>query len=192
MAKQFNFSNRGGMGVHPGTYVKGFDIVMRNLNKEITALKHRSERGLVLAAALVRRSTEIKPPLTPVDIGNLRASWFVVSPSGVEADPLGYSGQFSRGPGLSGKIETRIAEMASNHAKAISEAQGLVLSSSRRNPFVVMGYSMIYAAAVHEMMERHPDVTWNREGAGPKWFQAAVYGNRKEIVDIIATKSRIR
>ena len=51
--------------------------VMRNLNRELANLKVRSARGLVLAAAQVRGDTEASPPLTPVDLGNLRASWFV-------------------------------------------------------------------------------------------------------------------
>lgn len=191
MAK-YTFTNRGGLGVYPGTYVKGFDIVMSNLNKEILNIKQRGIRGLVEAAAFIRRSTEVKPPLTPVDIGNLRASWFVVSPTGQESDALGYSGKFSKGPGLSGRTETRVDKIRAAHEAVIGEAQQMVMESTRTRPFIVMGYSMVYAAAVHEMMERHPGVIWSREGAGPKWFQQAIYGNRKEILNIIQKNSRIR
>ena len=56
--------------------LKGLEQVVANLNKEIKAIEGRSLAGLIRAAVVVRRSTEETPPLTPIDTGNLRASWF--------------------------------------------------------------------------------------------------------------------
>jgi hypothetical protein len=63
------------------SYLKGMDNVMSNLNKEIEGIKNRSMRGLIMAAAFIRQETEHTEPFTPVDFGNLRASWFVVTAS---------------------------------------------------------------------------------------------------------------
>lgn len=56
--------------------LKGIDIVVRNLNKEIKKIEGRSLKGLIKSAALIRKDMEDTPPLIPVDTGNLRASWF--------------------------------------------------------------------------------------------------------------------
>jgi hypothetical protein len=56
--------------------LKGLEAVIANLNKEIKAIEGRSLAGLIRAAVVVRRSTEETPPLTPLEFGNLRASWF--------------------------------------------------------------------------------------------------------------------
>ena len=54
-------------------YFTGLNEVLRNLNKEIVALKQRTTAGLWEAGLEVkRRSME----LTPVDTGNLRASHY--------------------------------------------------------------------------------------------------------------------
>jgi hypothetical protein len=79
--------------------IKGFDNVMKNLNKEIKAIKDRTQAGLIQATIIVRRSTEKTEPLTPVDTGNLRASWFTNSPSVVTSVrpsvDMGYSANYA-------------------------------------------------------------------------------------------------
>lgn len=56
--------------------IKGFDTVIRNLNKEIKGIKGRSMKGLIESAVIIRRDMDKTPPKIPVDTGNLRASWF--------------------------------------------------------------------------------------------------------------------
>jgi len=63
--------------VNPNTGIKGMDVVLSRLNKEITAIKDRTMVGLMEAAILIRRDMDETPPLIPVDTGNLRQSWFV-------------------------------------------------------------------------------------------------------------------
>jgi len=57
-------------------FLKGFDTVLRNLNKEIKAIEGRSLKGMLLAVAEIRKDIDSVPPVIPVDTGNLRGSWF--------------------------------------------------------------------------------------------------------------------
>lgn len=61
--------------VKPHTGLKGMDIVLRNLNKEIQAIEGRSMKGLIGGAIIIREDMDKTPPLIPVDTGNLRGSW---------------------------------------------------------------------------------------------------------------------
>ncbi len=65
--------------VKPVVGIKGMDIVMSNLNKEIVKIKVGGMKGLIEAAILIRRDMDKTPPLIPIakkSGGNLRASWF--------------------------------------------------------------------------------------------------------------------
>jgi len=65
--------------IKPNTGVKGMDIILSNLNKEIKAIEGRSMKGLIRAAIVIRADMEKTPPLIPIDTGNLRASWFTTT-----------------------------------------------------------------------------------------------------------------
>ena len=56
--------------------IKGLNKVTKNLNRQISKIKNLSFEGLIDSAILIRRSMEETPPLIPLDLGNLRASWF--------------------------------------------------------------------------------------------------------------------
>jgi len=62
--------------VKPVTGIKGMDVVLANLNREILAIQGRSMVGLIEAAILIRNDMDKTSPLIPVDTGNLRGSWF--------------------------------------------------------------------------------------------------------------------
>ena len=62
-----------------GAQILGLDKVGANLNKEILKIKGRSMKGLIEAAAFIRRDMEQTDPKIPVDTGNLRASWFTTT-----------------------------------------------------------------------------------------------------------------
>ena len=53
-----------------------FDMVMKNLNKEIKQIQGQTMKGLIRSAALIRRDMDKTSPKIPVDTGNLRQSWF--------------------------------------------------------------------------------------------------------------------
>jgi hypothetical protein len=95
--------------------IQGEAVVMANLNRQLEGIKQRSMKGLIMAAAFIRQKTETTPPLTPVDFGNLRASYFVTTGSAVQ---VGAGAPNFKGPDAS--------KMAADHVKVISESQGEV------------------------------------------------------------------
>lgn len=165
-----------------GTHIIGIEEVMRALNAELATVQNKSRSGLVHAAAYIRNETEKRPPLTPVDLGNLRASWFVVSSLwGVKE---GKSPKFKNRPGRAGKKANLSGKMAQDHSLAIAAAQATVAAKPL---MVVMGYSAYYAYFIHEAM----DYRFQRPGAGPKWFQAAITNNRNQLVYIVGKYAKI-
>ena len=63
--------------VNPNTGIKGTDIVLANLNREVMKIKARTGAGLIEAAIFIRRDMDKTSPLIPIGpTGNLRASWF--------------------------------------------------------------------------------------------------------------------
>lgn len=174
-------------GVYPNSGLKGFDIVLSNLNKAIMQIRHGSAQGLVLSVALIRRSTETKPPLTPVDLGNLRASFFS------EITTLKKSGlpQIANERGTiirEGRFKGPNAEKLSTGYKGTkAEAKSLV-NSTNHSILAMFGYSAYYATPVHENQEMH----FQRPGAGPKWFQEAINSNSNKILQIIRDNAAIK
>ena len=162
-------------GVH---YLKGLEEVNRNLNKELEAITARSMKGLIMAAAFIRNETEKTPPLTPVDLGNLRASWFVVTASQVAA---GSGSHQFKGP--------KAGELSSSHASTVTESQGIVVSQSTASKkFLMMGYGVNYSGYVHEMI----GANFKRPNAGPKWLESAIKRNTGKIVQIVKDNAQIK
>jgi hypothetical protein len=128
--------------VNPNSGIKGLDIVLSNLNREIQLIKDRSMVGLGEAAMLVLADVEKTPPLIPVDTGNLRNSKFTtpIPPNGLE-----------------------------------------------------FGYTANYAIYVHEMMESSTGkkINWSRPDSGPKFLEASLKRNTKEILEVIAKNVKI-
>ena len=156
-----------------------FAVIMARLNAEIKLIKGRTVEGLMEASIHIRRETEDVSPVTPVDKGNLRQSYFAVASNGKKVnDPVG-SGRF-KGPDAS--------EMKADHSALIGESKGI--ASASKDPLVIMGYSANYAAPVHEMVGKQ----FHRRDkvAGPKWFETAVYRNRDKIVRIVADNAKIK
>jgi hypothetical protein len=169
---------------YPHTHIRGMERVVDNLNAAIGRMIYKSERGLVEAALHIRTETETKPYATPLDIGNLRASWFIVSPSRTEKDPDGFSGHFKNNR----KRGFTSGQFRAWHTEAVTEAKALVGMDPNKIT-VMMGYSAIYAMWVHEnteatFKERSP-------AAGPKWFQNALNRNHKKMLKIIRETSKI-
>lgn len=74
--------------------MKGGDIALKNLNKEIEKIINRSAKGLTVAALRIRRTSQLK---TPVDTGNLKASAYTETykrPQGPAA-VIGYTAEYA-------------------------------------------------------------------------------------------------
>lgn len=173
--------------------IKGLTQVMTNLNMQLEGIKVRSLKGLVESALLVRRETETWNPVTPVDLGNLRSSYFIAVATG--AKPISDTGNFKnrRGKakkGLAAKLKT---EHAAVIAKSVAEASAAM---KKKKAMVIFGYSANYAAIVHEAMfgSSSPklDANYSRPGSGPKWFEAAIKRNKKQIIELVKKNAKLK
>lgn len=63
-------------------YLKGLDQVLSNLQKEMDKIPGKTLNGLIRAGIIVRRDMDKTPPLIPVDKGNLRSSFFLITHEG--------------------------------------------------------------------------------------------------------------
>lgn len=164
--------------VKPKIGIKGADIVMNNLNREIQNIKGASMKGLILSAILIRRDMEDTPPLIPVDTGNLRASWFTATSTG--------EGEEGNGASFQGK---KAEEMQLNHGAVTKVASGIAQASDY--PLLVMGFSANYATFVHEMVDfgrgegNIVGINWKRPDSGPKFFESALKRNKDKILETI-------
>jgi len=170
------------------TGVKGLEEVMVNLNKELAFIKAKSTRGMVLAAYFIRNKMEEETPLTPVDYGNLRSSWFIVTANKKEAGDS-YNKTF---------LGPNAAKLTSDHSTTVTAAQGIVAAQSVGNRSVLMmGYTANYAMYVHEMIganfnpEKRKGKAVRREGAGAKWLETAIKRNKEKIVQIIRDNAKV-
>lgn len=153
------------------TYVKGRDKVLAELNKQVKEIEGRTQKGLIRGVMEIRRKMDKQPPLVPVYTGNLRASWFTVTPNSIQE---GSSPQFK------GKNANKLA---ADHSATISRMQ----SEIKGKVAVAMGFSANYAAEVHEKIE----AKFKRPGAGAKFFQAAIYNSMNEVLEIIRKEAKI-
>lgn len=170
--------------------VKGMDEVLNNLNAEFKGMKGRLVRGMIKAAIIVRRDMEHSMPYTPVDLGNLRQSWYIATHYGL-AD--GSSPAFRPDKKGTKSSVKRASKMAREHRTITNDAATEVIGMGK-NLRLIMGFSANYAKGVHELTAQ---TNWSRPGSGPWFFKTAVSRNEDRMITIIAKeggidKSRIR
>lgn len=153
--------------------IEGIEETMDRMNQAIGKIKGKTLEGFIKGAILIRNQSENVPPLTPLDTGNLRASWFTV-----------YSGPRS-GEESDGNFKgDNASQLSSEHAAAVSQAQSVI--SGSKEPVLIFGYTANYAGWVHENMEAN----FRRPGSGPKFLQEAVIGTRSKVLKVIADTAK--
>lgn len=159
--------------------ILGMERVIQRLHAEVVKIEGRTLAGLIEFAILIRRDMDYTPPLIPVEWGNLRQSWFVVSAKKNER----------RGQGsFKGK---NASQLAMDHGSVQEEAKGI--ARAIRYPVLILGFSANYAMFVHEMVGGGGKrISWKRPGSGSKFFQASIRRNMKEGLGLIAKNARIR
>ena len=174
--------------VNPNTGIKRrFDIYLANFNREAQGIKGRSLKGLIMAAAKVRKETESKYPMTPLDYGNLKASYFVVTGKGKEKNDE-YNTGFKDNP----EAKLTASQLRSEHNDTIMECTGIVQANeANKGKFIIFGYSANYALFVHEMQEKNFTVKKGRS-PGPKWFETAFKRNSAKMLQIIKDNAQIK
>jgi len=162
--------------------LSGIDEVMKNLNTEISKMKDRTMKGIILAGIHIRRDMEDTFPKIPVDLGNLRASWFTVTTTGTSE---------TKGGGFKGE---EAGKMKEDHSKVIGESKATIMG--KKDPQMILGFTANYAMWVHENVDaqffgrggKKP----GRPESGAKFFEAHLDKNYKKILEIIAANTKIQ
>lgn len=158
-----------------GIVTTHLEEIIANLHNEIKQIKGRTMKGMIRAAILVRRDMDSTYPKIPVDTGNLRQSWFVVTSKG--GTPRGKSAHFSG---------QQAGTLAHDHAQKLETYKAKAVS--KRAPTVIMGFSAYYAPFVHE----NYGAAFNRPDAGAGFFQAAISRNYKMILRVIKEEAKVK
>ena len=171
----------------PGYSLEGMDIIINNIKAETVKMKQRALKGMIEGAIGIRRDMDHKNPKVPVDLGNLRASWFITTVLGAEQNEgegtfieVDKEGKQARPVGFA-------AKMASEHVSIIAQAQAEVNAAAKMT--LIMGFSANYAIWVHEMLG---DVNWSRPGSGAWFFRQAINENREKVLQKVANAMKIR
>jgi len=170
------------------TKLRGFNAVVTNLNREIKKVKGGTLEGLIEAAGEIYEETERGEPITPVETGALRASWFIYSKRGDESGNRKYKGPSSRSVSPKKKKKARI--LKESRKEEMAGAKTIVGKAS--DIIVVAGYSVPYAAYVHEGIGGTGSITkWTRKGSGKWWFQRAINSSSRKVLGIIKKNAQI-
>ncbi len=162
-------------------YMRGMDEVMRNFNKEVKAIQDRGTKGLLMCSAYIRRQTETVPPVSPVDYGNLRASYFTVSSKGSLVGTNETFNKIFKGP--------KASQIQMDYQSTINESRGMAnrLALGGMKRFVVFGYGAGYSGFVHEMI----GAEFKRSGAEPKWLETHIKGSTRIMLMIIRDQVKV-
>jgi len=168
----------------PNTRIFGFEEVMDNLNRELEAIENRTMGGGIKAIAFIREQTEMKEPLTPMDLANLSNSWFVVTATSVPSGRGTAKFKDNKRTGLTA------ARLATEHNSTVEEAKAIVKAMEGvKYKILMFGYSANYALWVHENIGAE---NWKRPGSDSKWLETHMKRNTGKIIQIIKENAKIR
>lgn len=149
---------------------------MKDLNKEIRALEGRTLEGLIHAVIELQREAE---PGTPVDLGNLRASWFSVSFRGQEETGVGIVEFKGEQSGVLKADHQKVTQAALSAAKSLGNPS---------QPIVIFGYTANYAVFVHENV----GAKFNRPTARARWLYKAMQSAKGRMLEQIRIHARFK
>ena len=158
--------------------LRGIDKVIRNLNKNIQEIKGVSLKGLIRAGIIIRRDMDQTSPTIPVNFGNLRASWSMITSNSTVVE--------GSSPMFTGDAAALLASLHQSEAAiAASKARSL---SKGVHPVVVFGFSAFYTWFVHESV----DDNFQRPGSGAKFFEASLNRNRDKVLSVIKREAGLK
>lgn len=162
-------SHTGGHGGIDYANIRGFEQVIANLNKECLAMSNGSRAGMNRVARFIQRDVETTPPLTPVDLGNLRSSFTVKDAHGEAQANIGSrTGNRYQNYGI-------MFGYPVNYALWVHEMVDADFTSPR----------IRYGPGKGKKREYTP-----RQGAGAKWLESSINRNHDTILQIIADGAR--
>ena len=181
------------------TQPKGLAEIQRNLGKAVAGMTDGADRGLVKGGLQVKRAAQQN---TPVRLGNLRSSAYLVNKTGDKASAGAFKGE--DGPAV---------ESLTRSEKQL--AQGLsVALDGRGQQNVVVGFGAGYAIFVHENQNAgaagyDPDEDQRVLARGPrkgkkklakdahsrvggaKFFENALKSEQSNIIRILAEETKV-
>lgn len=164
----------------PGIEIKvvGLEKVLQALAKQIREIPERNNKGIIKGGFVILRAAQQK---CPVQYGNLKASGFLVWPTGnVGASPAWKNGATKKN-GMQVQVDT--GRMNQDHASAMSFLRDRVKEETK-NKGVGIGFSAYYALYVHENIEAS-----HRVGEA-RFLQNAVKEQSARVLKIIASEAR--
>jgi len=167
-----------------GKPVKGINEIINNLNRQIGRIKDRTLQGLIRVQAKIYQDMDHVPPKIPVEYGNLRKSYFVVTSKGTIY--RGESPSFTDERGFQSRLLV-------DHSFALLDSRlEAVRIGQTKGPCVVLGFSAWYAPYVHEMYNSKSGepIVWSREGSGPGFWRAAIGKNWNFALKTVAEEAR--
>ena len=158
-----------------GMHVKGLNRVLGQMSVMISDLRFHTKQGLIRGAFLIIAESG---RINPVDLGNLRASSFVVWDT-TKAQP----GNFRAGEDGEG---ADVGQLVFDHQRVQqAELTKTVRLSLTHDALVILGYTANYAIYVHE----DPNAS-HENGQVYKFLEKAVDMNFQAILQAIETESK--
>lgn len=157
--------------------ITGVEKVIANINKELEKMKTFSLAGMIDAAIDIQRDMEAGPTKIPLDLGNLRASFFITTSMGTVPE--------GKAPNFKGDDS---GQLIADHQSVLSTMKTKAVSAGV--PMVVLGFSANYAIYVHEAYG--DNIEWSRPGSGPGFFKNALERNEKQILKKIRDSTIIK
>ena len=152
--------------------LKGMDKLMKRINEEVQQIEGRTLKGIIRSVILIHRDVE---PMIPVDLGNLRASWFTVTTTG-------------EGKTLTPSFNGDAAAKLSIDHHAITQAAQANLPQGKRQPAARFGFTANYASWVHENV----GANFQRTGAEARFLYKAIRRNEDNILETIRQDAQIK
>lgn len=187
--------------------IRGLENVIRNLNAKIKSIEGRTLKGIIRGVVQIRRDMDKTAPLIPVDKGNLRASFFVITSQGNINQ--GANPRFRQTGKKTSFTAQEMVKLQAVHSGTISEmAEKAKALGNSRGPFVVFGFGAYYALFVHEMTTSsgisnralshmgsvskrgQSGINWTRPGSGPKFLENAVDRNTAYVLYTVAKEAK--
>lgn len=160
--------------------ITGKGDITESLRNQLKNIEDKGLRGLVNAALYIRRDMDTTSPTIPVDLGNLRASSYVISSTG--AIHAGYGTALFKGP--------RAGILNKDHKRTIGARRTAL--KRYKTARVELGFTAFYAVWVHENnFNGRQAKSWTRPGSGPHFLAAAVQRNASLIADMVKKEVEI-
>lgn len=152
--------------------IKGIERTMKTINEKVKKIQGRiTSDGFIRVAIEIQRRTENDYPLTPMDTGNLRSSYFATI-----KDSNGTAHDVDSGLTPDKPDQIKASDIQKQNA---TRSMAKVAVGGLKHGGMIFGFSANYAAAVHQMTPEK----WTRPNSGNNYFLTHIRAARKDIIN---------